>query len=85
VYDSHTGSLVKTLRVRGRSPQNVEVQANLAVYTVARELHVVHLMTIEFAEIEAPGVVYAGNVRRGTRLLGALTYVPFAHAPAVVS
>jgi hypothetical protein len=38
IYNSHTGSLVKTLPVRGRSPQNLDVQANVAIYTVAREL-----------------------------------------------
>ena len=72
------------------------MQANLAVYTVGRELHVVHLKTgkdrvlatmsrgIQFARIEASGVVYAGNVRQGTKKLGTLTYVPFARAAATV-
>ena len=97
VYNSRTGSLLKTLPVRGRSPQNLDVQANVAVYTVGRELHVVHLKTgkdrglatmshgIKFAQIEASGVVYAGNVRQGTKTLGTLTYVPFARVAAAVS
>jgi hypothetical protein len=102
VYNFHTGALLKTLLVRGRSPQNLDVQANLAVYTVARELHVVHLKSgkdrvlatmshgIKFAQIEAPGVVYAGNLRQGTKdpvgmPLGTLAYLPFARVAAAVS
>jgi hypothetical protein len=97
VYNSHTGSLLKTLLTRGRSPQNLDVQSNVAIYTVARELHVVQLKTgkdkvlatmshgIKFAEIEAPGVVYAGNFRQGTKYLGTLTYLPFARVAAAVS
>ena len=97
VYDSHTGSLLKTLAVRGRSPQNLDVQANVAVYTAGRELHVVNLKTgrdrvlatmshgIEFGQIEAAGVVYAGNVPQGTKVLGTLAYVPFARVAAAVS
>jgi hypothetical protein len=65
------------------------VQANVAIYTAGRELHVVHLKTGKdsvlatmshgitfapmFAQIEAPGVVYAGNVRQGTKIRGTLT------------
>jgi hypothetical protein len=99
IYNSNTGSLLKTLPVRGSrvSAQNLEVQANLAIYTVARELHVVHLKSgkdrvlatmshgIKFAQIEAPGVVYAGNLRQGTTYLGTLTYLPFARVAAAVS
>lgn len=101
VYNSHTGSLLKTLPVRGRSPQNLDLQANVAIYTVGRELHVVHLKTGKdrvlatmsqaikfapmFAQIEASGVVYAGNVRQGTKTLGTLTYLPFARVAAAVS
>jgi hypothetical protein len=97
VFDSKTGSLLKTLRVRGRSPQNLDAQASLAIYTVGRELHVVHLRSgkdnvlatmshgIKFAQIEAPGIVYAGNLRQGTKYLGTLTYLPFARAAAAVS
>ena len=36
VFDSRTGSLLKTLPVRGLAPRNLDVQANLAVYTVGR-------------------------------------------------
>jgi hypothetical protein len=97
VFDSKTGSLLKTLRVRGRSPQNLDAQASLAIYTVRRELHVVHLRSgkdnvlatmshgIKFAQIEAPGIVYSGNLRQGTKYLGTLTYLPFARAAAAVS
>jgi hypothetical protein len=97
VYNSHTGSLLKTLPVHGRSPTNLDVQANLAIYTVARELHVVYLKTgkdrvlatmshgMKFAQIESPGVVYAGNLRQGTKSLGTLTYLPYARAAAAVS
>ena len=78
-------------------PLNLDVQANLAVYTAARELHVVHLKTgkdsvlatmshgMKFAQIEAPGVVYAGNLRQGTKTLGTLAFLPFARAAAAVS
>jgi hypothetical protein len=82
VYESHTGSLVKTLPVRGRVkavPQNLDVESNLAVYTVWPDVRVVNLKTGKdrvighmrafyfynrvFAQIEPAGVVYAGNVR----------------------
>jgi hypothetical protein len=97
VFDSKTGSLLKTLPVRGLAPRNLDVQANLAVYTAGRDLHVVQLKTgkdkvlasmsrgINFAQIEAPGVVYAGNLRQATKNLGTLTYVPFARAAEAVS
>jgi hypothetical protein len=97
VYNSNTGSLLRTLPVRGVSPRNLDVQGSLAIYTVGRDLHVANLKTgkdrvlatmshgIRFAQIEAPGVVYAGNLRHGTKTLGTLTYVPFARATAAVS
>jgi hypothetical protein len=97
VYDSNTGSLLKTLPVRGVSPRNLDLQAGLAVYTVGRDLHVANVKTgkdrvlatmshgIEFAQIEATGVVYAGNLRHGAKTLGTLTYLPFARAAAAVS
>ena len=46
VYDSHTGSLLKTLPVRGRvkaTPQNLDVETNIAVYTVWPEVRAVNL------------------------------------------
>jgi hypothetical protein len=82
VYDSHTGSRLKTLPVRGHAqaaPQNLDVEANLAVYTVWPDVRIVNLKTRKdrvighmrgfyfydrvFAQIEPAGVVYAGNVR----------------------
>jgi hypothetical protein len=82
VFDSHTGSLLRTLPLRGPAravPQNLDVEAGLAVYTVWPDVHVVNLKTGKdrvighmrafffyyrvFARIEPAGVVYAGNVR----------------------
>lgn len=82
VYDSHTGALLRTLAVRGPTRaalQNLDVESNLAVYTVWPEVRVVNLTTGKdraignlrafplfdrvFAQIEPVGVVYAGNVR----------------------
>ena len=40
---------------------------------------------IEFAQIEAPGVVYAGNVPNAGAGTGTLVYVPFARVAATVS
>jgi hypothetical protein len=97
VYNATTGSLLKTLPVQGRSPQNLDVQANVAIYAVGRELHVVQLKSgkdrvlatmshgIKFAQIEAPGVAYGGNARQGTKYLGTLAYLPFARVAAAVS
>ena len=98
LYDSRTGAHRKTLLVSGRgTPQNLDVQATLAVYTVGRELHVLNLATrrdgvlakpsrgIDFAQIEAPGVVYAGNVPNAGAGAGTLVYVPLARVAATVS
>jgi hypothetical protein len=99
LYDSRTGAHRKTLPVRGgrETAQNLDLQATLAVYTLGRELHVVNLATrrdsvlatmsrrIEFAQIEAPGVVYAGNVPNAGAGAGTLVYVPFARVAATVS
>ena len=96
VYNSHTGSLLKTLPVRGRSPQNLDVQANVAIYTVERELHVVHLKTGKDRVLAtmSQGIKLRDRaVRRrlrrkcptGTKMLGMLTYVPFARVAAAVS
>lgn len=82
VYNSHTGSLLKTLPVRGRvkaTPQNLDVETNIAVYTVWPEVRAVNLKSDKdrvighmrafyfydrvFAQIEPAGVIYAGNVR----------------------
>jgi hypothetical protein len=82
VYDSHTGSLLKTLSVRGpatATAQHLDVEGNLAVYTVWPDVRVVKLTTGKdravgtlrgfrlvdrvFAQIEPVGVVYAGTVR----------------------
>jgi len=40
---------------------------------------------IKFAQIEAPGVVYAGNLRQGTKHLGTLACLPFARVAAAAS
>ena len=99
LYDSRTGAHRKTLPVTRRTwtPQNLDLKATLAVYTVGRELHVVNLATrrdsvlarmsrgIEFAQIEAPGVVYAGNIPNAGAGAGTLVYVPFARVAATVS
>jgi hypothetical protein len=97
VYNSTTGSLLKTLRVRGSSPQNVDVQANVAIYTVGRELHVVQLTTgkdrvlasmsqgMKVAQNEAHGVDYAGNVLQVATYHGTLAYLPFTRVVAAVS
>ena len=102
------GRSSSTTRVRARTgrrclvsgrgtPQNLDVQATLAVYTVGRELHVLNLATrrdsvlarpshgVEFAQIEAPGVVYAGNVPNAGAGAGTLVFVPFARVAAAVS
>jgi len=82
VFDSHTGSLLRTLPVSGPAravPQNLDVEAGVAVYTVWPDVRVVNLRTGKdraighmrafyfynhvFAQIEPAGVVYAGNVR----------------------
>jgi hypothetical protein len=100
LFDSHTGSLLRTLPVRGRAkavPQNLDVEAGLAVYTVWPDVRVVNLKTGKdraidrmrafryyyrvFAQIEPAGVVYAGNVR-STK--GTLVFVPFARVAAAV-
>jgi hypothetical protein len=100
VFDSHTGSLLRTLPVGGPAravPQNLDVEAGLALYTVWPDVRVVNLKTGKdrvighmrafhfyyrvFAQIEPAGVVYAGNVRSTT---GKLVFVPFARVAAAV-
>ena len=99
LYDARTGVHRKTLLLAGgrATPQNLDLQATLAVYTLGRELRVLNLATrrdsvlakmshgIEFAQLEAPGVVYAGNVPNAGAGAGTLVFVPFARVAAAVS
>jgi hypothetical protein len=94
VYDTRTGNLVKTWPLKSPLPPEaqggeLDVEGNIALYTVGRELRVLSLRTgkdrvlakrsraIRFAQIESPGAVFvAGEM---------LVYVPFARVAAVLS
>jgi hypothetical protein len=100
VYDSRTGRLLHEWTARGprtAGPQNLDVEANTAIYTAGRELHVLQVRSgkdrvlatyangIKLAQIEPAGVVYAGNARHGTKTLGALYFVPWKGVAAAIS
>jgi hypothetical protein len=97
LYDAHTGSLRKTFFVHGtKQPRNLDVQGNIAIYTVGSALHAVNLSSGKdrairelrggpiLADIDGAGLVYAANryeYRPGTRV----AFVPLARVEAAVS
>jgi hypothetical protein len=97
LYNAHTGALRKTFIAHGtRQPRNLDVQGNVAIYTMGSALHVVNLSTGKdsvirqlrggpvLADIDSVGLVYAANrfnYGTGTRL----AFVPFAGVAAAVS
>lgn len=97
LYNAHTGSLRKTFSVGGtKRPSNLDVQGNIAIYTVGSGLHTVNLSSGKdriftqlrggpiLARIDSAGLVYAVyryEYRPGTRL----AFVPFARVAAKVA
>ena len=89
IYNSHTGALIRTWPVPGGAA-NLDVNSNVAVFSVWRTLYALQLTTgkqvvlsepkraIVAAEIEAPGVVYAYNTVKGLRDIGNLVFLPLA-------
>jgi hypothetical protein len=99
LYNAHTGSLRKTLSVRGsRQPRSLGVQGNVAVYTTgsAGVLHAVNLSSgkdrtlaephggVEFARLDRAGLAYAGNGSGTNYGKGTLVFMPFAKIKAAV-
>jgi hypothetical protein len=95
VYDARSGARLRRWRV-APGAASLDVQSGLAVYSVGRQVRVLRLLTgkdkvlvtarnvVKGVEIEAPGLVYATNVRNGGRVTGRLVFVPFAAVRAAV-
>jgi hypothetical protein len=97
VYDTRTATLRKTLSVHGKGPQNLDLQGNIAIYTIGSSVRAVNLSSgkdrtvgtltnrIAFARIDRAGLAFAGNGTGKTFGKGTLVFVPMARVAAAVS
>ena len=95
IYNSHTGSLIRSWPVPAGAT-NLDVNQNIAVFSVWRKLYGLQLTTgklavlatekraIVAAQIEAPGVVFAYNTVKGLKDIGNLAFLPLAAVKANV-
>jgi hypothetical protein len=96
LYDSHTGSLQKTLSLHGKGPQNLDAQGNIATYTSGSSVRAVNLSSgkdrtvgtlgsrIAFARIGSVGLAYAANGVRASFGKGTLVFEPLVRIKAAV-
>jgi hypothetical protein len=97
LINAHTGSLRKTFSVHGtKQPRNLDVQGNIAVYSMGSKLHAVNLSSgkdrvvarlnggIYLAQIDSAGLAYAGNGFGTNYGRATLVFVPFAKVSAAV-
>ena len=96
IYNSHTGVFIRKWPVPAGAA-NLDVNANIAVYSVWRKLYGLQLTTgkqvvlaaqkraVVAAEIEAPGVVYAYNTVKATTEIGNLVFLPLTGVSAALS
>ena len=96
IYNSHTGVFIRKWPVPAGAG-NLDVNANIAVYSVWRKLYGLQLTTgkhvvlaaqkraVVAAEIEAPGVLYAYNTVRATTEIGNLVFLPLTGVSAALS
>jgi hypothetical protein len=94
LYNTQTGAHEKTFAARGtKQPRNLDVQGNIAIYTVGSAVHAVNLSNGKdrvvaehrggplFAQIDSAGLAYGGN---GYGQKGTLVFVPLARITAAV-
>jgi hypothetical protein len=98
VYDSHSGSLKKTLPTHGSGLHNLDVQGNIAIYTTGPSVRAVNLSSgktravatlgkhsvILFARIGSAGLAYAANGVRASFGKSTLAFVPMQRIKAAV-
>jgi hypothetical protein len=99
LYNTRTGSLRKTMVVRGsKMPRTLDVQGNIAVYTTgnAGELHVVNLSSgkdraiagfhggVDLAHIDSAGLVYTSDGSGKNFGKSTLVFLPVARVKADV-
>jgi hypothetical protein len=96
LYNAHTGSLLKTLSLKGKGPQNLDLQGQIAIYTSSSSVRGVNLSSgkdravgklanrIAFARIDGAGVAYAANGVRASYGKATLAFVPMARVKAAV-
>jgi hypothetical protein len=96
VYDVHTGALRQTLSLKGKGPQNLDVQGSIATYTSGSSVRAVNLVSgkdselgnldnrIAFARISSAGLAYAANGVRAQFGTSTLVFVPLARVKAAV-
>ena len=97
LYNAGTGSLRRTFSVHGsKQPRNLDVQGNVAIYSVGSELHAVNLSSgkdrvaaelkgaIDLAQMDGAGLVYAGNGFGAKFGKATMVFMPFARVAARV-
>jgi hypothetical protein len=96
VYDASTGSLRQTLSLKGKGPQNLDAQGDIATYTSGSSVRAIDLASgkdsalgkldnrIAFARISSAGLVYAANGVRASFGTSTLVFLPLARVKAAV-
>lgn len=96
LYNSHTGSLGKTIAVHGKGPQNLDIERNIAIYTTGSVVHAVNLSSgrnnvigtaanqINFARIDSAGLAYSSNGVRANFDKSTLVFVPMSRFERLV-
>lgn len=96
VYDAQTGALRQTLSLKGKGPQNLDAQGNIATYTSGSSVRAISLASgkdsalgklddrIAFARISSAGLAYAANGVRASFGKSTLAFVPLARVKAAV-
>jgi hypothetical protein len=96
IYNSRTGGFIRSWSVPAGAT-NLDVNSNIAVFSVYRALYALQLTTgkraviatqrraIVAAEIEAPGVVYAYNTVSGIASVGHIVFRPLADLKAALA
>jgi hypothetical protein len=89
IFNSKTGAPVSSIPLAGGA-RNLDVHANIAVFSVGKTIHVIRLATKKQAtlaispkrivdlEIDDAGVVYAYNPVTGVKGVGRLAFVPLS-------
>ncbi len=96
LYNSHTGSLGKTIVVHGKGPQNLDIERNIAIYTTGSAVHAVNLSSgrtnvvgtaanrVTLARIDSAGLAFSSNGVRSNFGKSTVVFVPMSRLTAAV-
>jgi hypothetical protein len=96
IYNSRTGAFIRKWPVPAGAT-HLDVNSNIAVFSVWRRLYAVQLTTgkqtvlaaakraVVAAQIEGPGIVYAYDSLRGLKAIGNIVFVPLAAVETALS